>query len=312
MSYLITKQPNEKYPVTIDFANWLTVGETISMKNVSAIDLATGQDATSSVIESSAIDGTQVRILCKAGTDRHDYEVTVRITTSAGNIYEEEVTMRVTEESGESGGLLCTREQVKDATGITGTDYDANVDELIAAATNAIMLKYGREFMPQSSALTRTFRARNRLIDLAPYDLRSVTSVILHPEDSAPETLVASTSYVLLPLDGDRMTSTYLQLRIADDIGLDSDFVARFGFAQVQITGNWGVWANTKDVAADVNRAAVETVLSWLDRPTARIAGIEQLGEPREVVAPAMSTWAIPASANAKLRLYSRYAIGVY
>jgi hypothetical protein len=206
---------------------------------------------------------------------------------------------------------LCTTSQVKAAINLSGSAEDAKILELIKAATQTINRRYGREFIPQASAAARTFAARNRYIDLAPFDLRTVTSVVLNPEDSSPSTLTANVDYVLLPIGGSEKTATYTALRLSDYKDLDSSFYQRFGYAQITITGNWGVWADAVNVAEDVNRAAIETVLSWLDRSAASISGYNDSGGSDRAVMPVGSSWDVPFSAHRKLQLYNRN-LGVF
>ncbi|MBT9156745.1 MAG: hypothetical protein DDT37_01733 [Firmicutes bacterium] len=207
--------------------------------------------------------------------------------------------------------MLCTRQQVKDAIGIPGTADDARIDALILEAAHTIMRRYGREFVPWSVA-TRTFAARKRLVDLAPHDLRSVTSAVLSPGTPDAEILVANTDYTLLPIGGAERTGTFLQLRFSNNLTIRSSFLERFGMAQVQIVGNWGVWADATTVAEDIRRAAIETVLSWLDRPSASVAGLQELGDPHRALAPTAQGWDIPLSAHRKLSAYNTRNLGVY
>ena len=92
------KQPSEIFSIAVNFSDRLADEETISSVDVSAIDIATGNDATATVIDSSAIDGVNINIKVKAGTDDYSYKITIKITTSGSNIFEEEVIMHVVEE----------------------------------------------------------------------------------------------------------------------------------------------------------------------------------------------------------------------
>jgi len=92
------KQPSEEFFIAIDFSDRLADGETISSKIVTAVNVATGIDTTTVVINSSAIDGDDINIKVKAGTSGEKHKITVQITTSGSNILEEEVIMHVIEE----------------------------------------------------------------------------------------------------------------------------------------------------------------------------------------------------------------------
>ncbi len=206
---------------------------------------------------------------------------------------------------------LCTKEQVKEAGNISGTQDDTRIDTLISAVTQTIMRRYAREFVPQADNVARTFAVKSYLVDLAPFDLRATTLVELNPEEATPKTLTANSGYAFKPVGGSEKTATYLQIQIADDVDIVSSLYQKFGYAQLRITGNWGIWASAVSVAEDVSRAAIETVLSWLDRPTSTIAQYEELGEPRRVEPAIPQVWDIPSSAHRKLQVYNRN-LGVY
>ena len=97
MNYL-NKQPSEIFPFSFDFVDCLDVAETIISKTVTAIELVHNADVTSTVIDSSSINGTKIVIKVQAGIDRVDYKITIKVTTSGGNIFEEDVIMNVVEE----------------------------------------------------------------------------------------------------------------------------------------------------------------------------------------------------------------------
>jgi hypothetical protein len=93
---LFSKQPNELFEFSCDFSNNLSSGETINGYTVTASHL--GEDATSTVIDSNRKDDDNVYVKVKAGTDGYDYKITVEATTSTGNVFETEVTMKVRDE----------------------------------------------------------------------------------------------------------------------------------------------------------------------------------------------------------------------
>ena len=205
---------------------------------------------------------------------------------------------------------LCTKDQVKARIGIKDTKSDERIDELIGQAQKTIAKRYGREFLvPSASAIKRLFVVRNQVVDLCPFELRSVTAVTLNPEATTPSVLVAGQDYVLTPINKDPSTATYLGIRLNVDYSA-SDYYANFGFSQLQIEGMWGAWSDVVNVAEDVNMAVIETVLSWLNRPASQVAQ-EVLGEARANQPAIPSTWDIPAAAHRKLVPYSR-ELGVY
>lgn len=87
------KQTTETYEITLDFTDVLATAETIASKSV--IAWLGIEDKTTTVITSSAIVGKTIPILVKAGTDRESYKITTIITTSLGNIFEEDILMDI-------------------------------------------------------------------------------------------------------------------------------------------------------------------------------------------------------------------------
>jgi hypothetical protein len=200
-----------------------------------------------------------------------------------------------------SPGLLCTRDQVKARIQITFSGSDTLIDDLIATVLPTVTNRYGCEFMPQTNGETRTFDVRHRLVDLTGCDLRTATSVVLDP-NGTPNTLTAGSDYILLPC---RLTGTYPQMRISDALGIDSAFSRGFGAAQLAVTGDWGIWGTTADVPADIQEAAIECVLSWMDKPVSDIGAIDSSTVRQQMPGVAQS-WDIPASAHRKFSPYNR------
>lgn len=196
---------------------------------------------------------------------------------------------------------LCTSTQVKTRGRIEDSDNDDLIDELITLALTRLNAATGREFLPQVTE-ARTFRVDGRVVNLKNSDLRDVSSVVLHPGDDAEETLTEDTDFTF---ELERRTNTARSLLLSDNVSLESDFSSNFGFAQVTITGDWGMWSAVSEVAADVNMAAIECVLSWMDKAIAEIAGVQPMdqGTRLPVGSPA---WDIPTSAFRKLVPYTR------
>ena len=90
------KQPDEEFSIVIDFSDRLEDEETIDTKTVTAINIATGEEAA--IVASSTIDGNNINIKVVDGIDKNDYKITIKITTSSSNTLEEEVIMHVVEE----------------------------------------------------------------------------------------------------------------------------------------------------------------------------------------------------------------------
>lgn len=200
-------------------------------------------------------------------------------------------------------GQLCSVGDVRlqGETPSTTTTPDDLVQTFITAASSVIPNRYQREFAPVGTA-ARMFRVDGSLVDLAPFDLRSATTVTLHPEQASPSVIAAS-GYALLPLNGS-LGGTYLYLRLGASVGLPSSFADEFGFAQLEVVGTWGMAA----VPADVSRAAALTVSSWLDRAIAEY-GIQGLDDGQSLRPDPPRGWPIPFAAHQILRPYERVVV---
>lgn len=130
-------------------------------------------------------------------------------------------------------------------------EQDAILGFLISHASAAIERHTRREFTP-STAQTRTFIWQHgTLIDLAPYDLRTVTSLRLDPDTTA--LTLTGTSYRLRPKPNP--DGTYQWVKMIDQSRYTTTYFER----EVEITGDWGF----ASVPADVEQACVVTVADW-------------------------------------------------
>lgn len=91
------KQPSEKYPISLDFTNILGEGESISTLYVTATNLSDNEVATTTVIDSSLIDGLICKAIVKDGVSKSRYKITFKIITSSSNVYEDDIFMYVKE-----------------------------------------------------------------------------------------------------------------------------------------------------------------------------------------------------------------------
>ena len=201
-------------------------------------------------------------------------------------------------------GTLCTRQMAKDRVLLTTEATDGVIDSLIATVLPKVNAAYCREFMPHSDDETRIFDLGTHLVDLTFSDLRSCTSVVLDP-NGTPVTLAAGTDYILRPGPMFRACQAYAVIRLSDSIAIASDFARKFGTAQVAVTGDWGVWNTTDDVPADIQEAAIECVLAWIDMSSGQIANIDS-SSVRQVASGPTQTWGIPFSAHRAFAPYSR------
>lgn len=199
---------------------------------------------------------------------------------------------------------LCTLEEVREALAKDAADTarDQLLTRLIDAATRAIHAYTQRELCDQGT-LTRRFEVvvggERRVVPLAAVDLRSATTVTLHPESTSPVVLAAGVGYQLRPV-GATPIGTYLIVKIATDVSLASDYATRFGRALVEIAGAWGPSA-TPD---DANHYAIQTVKRWYDRHYAhRTVPLDPDGDAAEQVA---SVASLPADVRAGLAHYRK------
>lgn len=197
------------------------------------------------------------------------------------------------------GADLATVANVKAAINITTSTSDALIQDLISSASRAIAARYQREFYPVGTA-TRRFKVDNLRVDLAPYDLRSVTTATLNPEAGGSATvLVSGTDYDLEPVNGG-LLGTYTEVQLSRYLTINSTSLQAFGYANIDINGIWGPTV----IPADVARACIVTVTAWLDRGADVIAGMDS------TVRPDGSTmnpsWSIPFAAHSILQRYER------
>src|SRR6266404_4414740 len=163
---------------------------------------------------------------------------------------------------------LCALADVKNSMepAITTNARDTIIQTAITAASRRIMSWCDREFAPATGAATRRFPVDvtqnpngGFVADLAPYDLRSVSAVSLHPESTAPIALSAGNGdYALEPVPNP--DGTFYRFRVSPYFSMISSFADKFNYALLDITGAWGFTS----VPEDVNRACVLTVRSWI------------------------------------------------
>lgn len=205
---------------------------------------------------------------------------------------------------------LCTlgdvREMIEMPT--TDTSRDDLIRTLITSASQAIARYTDREFAPPSTAITRRFRIEyadqaSPLVDFQAFDLRAATTVTLNPESSSPTTLAATTDYVLEPQQS--FTGTYKRIRLSPILPYLTTFMVKYGYAQVDVVGDWGF----ASVPSDVKMACVRTVGSWMDRSLSAYGAQDLLLEDPRVVYPGAvdSSYGIPAGARNLLAPYRRW-----
>lgn len=199
---------------------------------------------------------------------------------------------------------LCTLANVKEALETVEVTRDALIATLITAASVAIMQDTGREFAPATASATRRVQVDGYVVSLEPYDLRTATTVTLHPESSSPLVLAAGVDYQLMPAVS--ADAVYQAIQLSAYHVLTSDTALKFGHALLDIAGAWGFTAPP----VDVTRACVETVRAWLRADVSEFA-LESLIATGPSVLP-RGVFPIPFKAWAFLAPYRRLSSMVF
>jgi hypothetical protein len=197
---------------------------------------------------------------------------------------------------------LCTVAQVKAHAGITGTDRDALIALLIPRALRRFNLAAGREFIRLAAPATRALEVAGHLVSLGNWDLRTATTVTLHPESQSQAQVLTAGTHYELALDTD--TATAYAIRLARGLNLWSAHAASFDHAGLSVVGEWGIWADVDAVPADINAAAVAMVRSGLEKVIED--GLDVAGLTSGGGGHFESTWDIPSAAWRALQPYSR------
>lgn len=94
--YVFEKFPSEEFTQSVDFADSLGVGESITAGAADAIERLSGSDATADVIDGAAsVSTTKVVYAVKGGAPGTRYLISVRATINNGNVYEQWIEMLV-------------------------------------------------------------------------------------------------------------------------------------------------------------------------------------------------------------------------
>lgn len=171
---------------------------------------------------------------------------------------------------------------------------DAVIGQLITAASTEIERVFAREFHDAGEGVTRQLEidARQSRIELAPYDLRTATTLRIDADTATPATLTAGTDYRLLPVSKEHGVWSALRL-----FSLPATAGASSARRVLEITGNWGFPA----VPADVRHWCNVTVAEWLRKDVAAFSSVFNLSTD-QVDRPAM----LPQSVIAGLGHYRR------
>ena len=141
---------------------------------------------------------------------------------------------------------------------VDATELDLVTEATITAASQAIRWSpYGREFAPAVTAEARDFTlASCGHLDLAPYDLRTVTTVVVNPGD-ADQATIAAADYRLGPVPAKH--GVYTRLELSRTLVLPTPSTA-WGSLRVRITGNWGF----ESVPPDIEQACLLYVVALI------------------------------------------------
>lgn len=201
------------------------------------------------------------------------------------------------------GASLCELADVRIAMELNhGEDKRlSKASELIPVASDKIQAWTQREFTPTDST-ARTFRVRGTRVNLAPYDLRTATTVKLHPEASSPQTLTANEDYWLGPIPA--RDGVYNEVRVWGGLDLTSTLWERTGIAQLEITGDWG-FASVPDT---VTRACALTVAAWMDKAISEYGEFVD-GEVNEIQPAVRASLALPRDVKMLLSEFKREGV---
>jgi len=180
MAQSILKQTAERKTVGVDYSPVLATGETLILANitVTATDVLTGTDATATVVQAGTetVSGSQILFRVIGGVDGTTYKIVVGTgLTSSANIHEEDVILVVNDDI----QLLATVDEVKRSLGITSTDDDVLMFDLVKSSSDFVEKSANRTF--NFKTYTETFYPETgvRELLLENFPVTSVTSVVI-------------------------------------------------------------------------------------------------------------------------------------
>lgn len=206
---------------------------------------------------------------------------------------------------------LCTLSDVRQALEMPAADTsrDSYCSTLITVYSAAIMDEVNREFAPVSGSsgtpVTRRFRLENGSyrLDLDPYDLQTVSSVVMSPEGSSPQTLTSYTDYQAQPVTKPDGTFQSIQFSNLLTNVFTSTTAVRFGYCLVDVSGVWGF----PTIPVAVKEACILSVTSAMRRDINAFA----LGEVDaiQLASERQASYGLPMAARKMLNPYRRHII---
>lgn len=187
--------------------------------------------------------------------------------------------------------------QISDA---TDTAQDALIETLIDSVSHHILIYTNREFVPPGTAqVAREFRYNGGgVLDLAPYDARSVSQVRVDTDTSTP-TILTTDQYRKAPVTCPDGVYTHLHLRgVSVPPTTTEDYPV---YRVVEVTGIWGFPAVPKNVELAANitiQYVLRTTSQFMSDEFETTAGL------------AGARIAIPGAARDLLAPYRRRAVG--
>ena len=190
------------------------------------------------------------------------------------------------------------------------TTRDSLISTVITQASRAITSAVQREFVcevSQANLVYRDFRLDygSYWMDIAPYDMHATTNttVTIHPDLPEETTLVKNTEWIVEPIG---TYWSYEAIRFNNTIDLhNSEYTRNFGYTKVRVGArHWGF----STVPDDVQRAAIITVASNIDRRVDAFGFNNELSDPDMGISPNRSiTFTIPTAALSLLAPYRRH-----
>lgn len=225
-------------------------------------------------------------------------------TIAPGHVASEDlqITYTAASTSTPGGTDLCTVAQVKEMLESSSSATDSLVQNMITRASFEIERRYQRYFTDHGTS-TKIYRVDGNIIDLAPREVRSVSSLTLRdPEQSMSLAMSSPSDYQLRPVGGWDDMGTYTQIALNLNIAVGG-FAINWDSAEMVVAASWGPTV----IPYDVTDACIKTVVSWLDRAFNSYAWQQMNSEGNVDVRPdKFSGYSIPASAHRILQVYDR------